>query len=78
MIKLKKRYKFTGGENLQWFLKMEIIRDRRKEYVALTQKVHLKRLCKDYNINIRPITPITQDELIPYKGMVIKLKVKRY
>ena len=35
MVKLKKHYNFIGGGDLQWFLGMEIIRDRRKGYVAL-------------------------------------------
>ena len=35
MAELKKRYNFTGGGDLQWFLGMEIIRDRYKGYVAL-------------------------------------------
>ena len=36
MAKLKKRYNLTGGGDLQWFLGMEIIGDRRKGYAALT------------------------------------------
>ena len=55
MVKLKKRYNLMGGENLQWFLRMEIIRDRYKGYVTLIQKVYLKRLRKNYNININSI-----------------------
>ena len=27
MAKLKKRYDLTGGKDLQWFLKIKIIRD---------------------------------------------------
>ena len=27
MVELKKRYDFTGGGDLQWFLGIEIIRD---------------------------------------------------
>ena len=55
MVKLKKRYNLTGGEDLQWFLGMEIIRDRYKGYAVLIQRVYLKRFRKDYGININPI-----------------------
>ena len=36
MAKLKKYYNLMGGGDLQWFLGIKIIRDERKEYVALT------------------------------------------
>ena len=56
MAELKKYYNFTGGGDLQWFLGIEIIRDRCKGYVALTQRVYLKRFRRDYGINTSPIT----------------------
>ena len=58
MVELKKYYNLIGGENLQWFLGIEIIRDRYRGYAMLIQKVHLKRLRKDYGINTSLITPI--------------------
>ena len=58
MVKLKKHYNLTGGKDLQWFLRMEIIRDRRRGYVTLIQRVHLKRLRRDYGINTSPIISI--------------------
>ena len=51
MAKLKKRYNFTGGEDLQSFLGIEIIRDQCKGYITLIQRIYLKRFRKDYNIN---------------------------
>ena len=78
MVKLKKRYNLTGGEDLQWFLGIKIIQDRRKGYVTLIQRVHLKQFRKDYGINTSPITPMIQKELLPYKRTATKSKVKRY
>ena len=72
VAELKKRYELTGGGNLQWFLGMEIIRDRRRGYAALTQRVHLERLRRDYGINTSPTTPMTQEELLPYDGTATK------
>ena len=57
---------------------MEIIQDRYKGYVTLTQRVHLKRFRKDYNINTSPIILIIQKEFLPYKRMATKLKIKKY
>ena len=42
IAELKKRYNLTGGEDLQWFLGIEIIQDRRKGYITLIQRVYLK------------------------------------
>ena len=78
MAELKKRYNLTGGKNLQWFLGIKIIRDRYKGYVMLIQRVHLKRFRRDYGINTSLITLMIQKEFLPYKGMAIKSKVKRY
>ena len=78
MAELKKRYDLTGDGDLQWFLGMEIIQDQYRGYIILTQRVHLKRLRRDYGINTSPITPIIQKELLPYKRTATKLKVKRY
>ena len=78
MAKLKKHYNLTGGKNLQWFLGIEIIQDRRRGYVTLTQRVYLKQLRKDYGINTSLTILITQKELLPYKRTAIKSKVKRY
>ena len=58
MAKLKKRYNLTGGGDLQWFLGMEIIWDRRRGYAMLIQRVYLKRLRRDYGVNTSPITLI--------------------
>ena len=35
IVKLKKCYNLMGGRDLQWFLGIKIIRDRRRRYVAL-------------------------------------------
>ena len=58
MAELKKRYNLTGGEDLQWFLGIKIIRDRYRGYVALIQRVYLKQFRRDYGINTNLITPI--------------------
>ena len=78
MAELKKYYNLTGGRDLQWFLGIEIIQDRYKRYAALTQRVHLKQLRKDYGINTNPITLIIQKEFLLYKRTAIKLKIKKY
>ena len=43
MAELKKRYNLTGGGDLQWFLEIEIIRDRRRGYVSDVSRVRVPR-----------------------------------
>lgn len=41
---LKARYELTGGENLQWFLGIEVIRDRKAKKIYLSQSDYIDKL----------------------------------
>ena len=78
MSKLMKRYELTGGSDLQWFLGMEVSRNRDCRVSWLTQKLHLEKLGKDYGARTQPKTPMTQEELLPYEGSATSREIKLY
>ncbi|KAF7564271.1 uncharacterized protein PtrM4_153230 [Pyrenophora tritici-repentis] len=43
---LKQRYNLTGGKDLQWFLGVEVIRDREKRKIWLSQKAYVEKIAR--------------------------------
>jgi hypothetical protein len=43
---LKKQYELTGGNELQWFLGIEIIRDRPRKLLWLSQSAYIEKISK--------------------------------
>jgi hypothetical protein len=41
---IKARYKLSGGTRLQWFLGIEIIRDREERLIWLSQKLYIEKI----------------------------------
>ena len=41
---LKKQYELTGGNKLQWFLRIEIIRDRPRRLLWLSQSAYIEKI----------------------------------
>ena len=75
---LKKRYQLTGGDDLQWFLGMEVTRDRLRRYSWISQKTHLEKLGRENGAFTHPKTPMTTTELLPFEGQVSPQEIKRY
>ncbi|PWO19563.1 calcium-binding mitochondrial carrier protein Aralar2, partial [Pyrenophora tritici-repentis] len=70
MDQLKQRYSITGGDDLQWFLGIEVIRDRSKQLIHLSQVAYyekINRLVDDQTI--RHDTPMATSELMPREGL---------
>ena len=42
--KLKNRYSLSGGNELQWFLGIEILRDREKRLIWLSQASYIDKI----------------------------------
>jgi hypothetical protein len=66
---LKAKYKLTGGGELQWFLGMEVIRDRTKGLVWLTQTAYLEKIHSLRDQDLRYATPMSKTELVPFDGV---------
>jgi len=67
--RLESRYKLTGGEDLQWFTGIEIVRDRVNRTVWLSQAAYIDKIAAlAGDCSKPPDTPLSSDELLPYNG----------
>lgn len=76
---LKKKYSMTGGEDLQWFLGIEVIRDRSRRLIQLSQAAYcekIRRLVDDRTI--RHDTPMANSELKPRDGLASPSEINKY
>jgi hypothetical protein len=62
---LQQKYRLTGGNDLQWFLGMEIIRDRSAKVIWITQVMYLEKIYKLRTSDTANRTPMTKEELFP-------------
>lgn len=62
---LKTRYKLTGGNDIQWFLGMEVIRDRPSRTIWVTQNTYLEKIYTLRNSDRKFTTPMSKTELVP-------------
>lgn len=79
MDKLQTRYKLTGGKPLQWFLGIEIIRDREKKLLWLSQSDYLDKIANladrtDYHHNV----PMRREELTPNEDRASLSSIRSY
>jgi hypothetical protein len=69
----------TGGEELQWFLGMEIIRDRDNHLIYLSQAAYLQKISRLIDDrSIRHDTPMAAIELKPYEGLATPSEINKY
>lgn len=75
---LKTRYKLTGGDDLQWFLGMEIMRDRNQKLIWVTQNIYLEKISELRSAETRSATPMTKMELFPNEEVADKKTANWY
>jgi hypothetical protein len=76
---LQKNYTITGGHNLQWFLGMEVIRDRSNKRLQLSQASYLEKISRLIDRKeLRHDTPMMQLELKPREGLASPGDIKKY
>ncbi|KAL9561817.1 hypothetical protein ACKAV7_014079 [Fusarium commune] len=80
---LQQKYHLEGGENLQWFLSIEVIRDRKERKLWLSQAVYCDKAIQhlttqDWSATERPPTPMTKDELLPSEREASLQKITQY
>jgi hypothetical protein len=76
---MKKKYSMTGGDDLQWFLGMELIRDRSQRKIWLSQSAYIEkinRLVSDHSI--KSDTPMIKAELLPREGFATPGEINLY
>jgi hypothetical protein len=76
---LKQRYDLTGGHELQWFLGIQIIRDRKQRLIWLSQSAYIEKIFKLAENKALPHnTPMASGELLPYEGFSRLSDIRRY
>jgi hypothetical protein len=76
---LKKRYSMTGGEDLQWFLGIEVIRDRQNRLVQLSQAAYCDKISRLIdNRTTRHDTPMGIGEVMPREGLATPSEINKY
>jgi hypothetical protein len=76
---LKEKYTITGGDDLQWFLGVEIIRLRDQYLIQLSQASYVDKISRlAYNMSVRHDTPMAAVELKPYTGYATPSEVNKY
>nr|XP_036578045.1 polyprotein [Colletotrichum truncatum]KAF6785175.1 polyprotein [Colletotrichum truncatum] len=77
---LQKRYHFEGGGDLQWFLGIEVIRDRATRRLWLSQAVYAEKTANalEDGSEARLYTPMVLEELLPYEGEASAWEVNQY
>ena len=68
IIQLRSRYQLTGGEPLQWFLGMEVLRDRTRGLIWLSQASYIDKIAALAQTNTPSESPMAKEELLPYEG----------
>ncbi|EED23215.1 conserved hypothetical protein [Talaromyces stipitatus ATCC 10500] len=78
MEDLKKEYTITGGEDLQWFLGICILRDREKRLIWLSQASYIDKIIKLADSQPIHETPMKKEELLPYDGRASPASIHSY
>lgn len=78
MNQIKASYELSGGEQLQWFLGIEVLRNRRDRKIWLAQTAYIDKVAQ-LATPIRPAaTPMTRDELYKYTGTATEKSIRLY
>ncbi|OAQ57347.2 polyprotein [Pochonia chlamydosporia 170] len=77
---LQQKYQLTGGNPLQWFLGIEVIRDRDKRLIWLSQSAYIDKIA---NLAIQnpdrwPNVPMSGPELLPYEERASIASIRKY
>jgi hypothetical protein len=76
---LKEKYTLTGGDDLQWFLGVEVTRDRPNRLIQLSQASYVEKISRlAEQLDIRHDTPMAGIELIHNDGLATAAEINRY
>ncbi|KAF7136791.1 hypothetical protein CNMCM5793_006309 [Aspergillus hiratsukae] len=76
--KLQDQFKMTGGTELQWFLGIEIIRDRKDHLIWLSQSSYIEKIANLSESQPSDNVPMAQGGLHPYTGTASLRSIHKY
>jgi hypothetical protein len=77
--RLQDKYTFTGGNDLQWFLGMEVVRERANRKIQLSQASYSDKISRLADkTNIRHDTPMASIELQPRRGLATPTEINKF
>jgi hypothetical protein len=76
--KLKQQYNLDGGNELQWFLGIRIIRDRERKLIWLCQSAYIDKIATLAKSSQPDSTPMAREELLPYAGRASYSEINLY
>ena len=79
IAELRKKYTITGGNDLQWFLGVEVIRHRDLRKIQLSQAAYADKISRLADKkDVRHDTPMAAVELKPREGLATASEINRY
>jgi hypothetical protein len=76
---LRSKYRLTGGDDVQWFLGIEVLRDWLARRIWLSQSAYIDKIANLADDEFRAEkVPMKSEELLPYEGTASKQEIKRY
>jgi len=76
---LESRYDLTGGDDLQWFTGIEVLRDRPNRKTWLSQSAYIDKINRFLAPSERtPTSPLGPDELMPHHGQATYFTINLY
>jgi hypothetical protein len=77
--RVQNKYLCTGGDDLQWFLGVEVIRDRTQRTIQLSQAAYVDKISQlTSRQDIRHDTPMSSIELKPRDSLAEPAEINRY
>jgi len=76
---IKRKYLCTGGDDLQWFLGMEVTRNRDQKTIQLSQAAYADKISQlTDRQDVRHDTPMASVELKPRDGLAEPAEINKY
>jgi hypothetical protein len=76
---IRDQYQLSGGDELQWFLGIEVIRNRKEGRIWLCQSAYIEKIAKLAETNLAyTTTPMATTEILPYEGLAEASSITRY
>jgi len=77
---IRKAYELTGGEDVEWFLGVRVIRDREARKIFLVHDTYIEKIATKFSLidGKCPSTPLPIVELRKHEGQASPREVKRY